>query len=296
MNKKNHILIKRKLQYEENHMPQPVAIITGAASGIGLASALRFADDYQLILSDISSEPLADLEKLLLQKGAAVSGVTSDISNEEHIQELVAKACDAGDIKALVHCAGLSPTMDRQGDKILQVNLIGTALLIEALSPHMKNGAVAVCIASQAGTFMQGELNPELGDLPENPLRDDFLSNIRAYRGEEWASEYAYSLSKLGVQLLVEKYALAWGQNNARIVSLSPGMVNTPMGLRENEHQPAMAELLKASPLGRFAQADEIAGTARFLCSADASFITGIDLLVDGGSTSSVKRQAAVPR
>ena len=266
-------------------MSKPVAIITGAAGGMGIATAMLFADEYQLVLSDISQERLDALEKLLLQKGVAVSTLKGDVSNSSDIQQLVNLASKNGEIKALVHTAGLSPTMDKAGDRIIEVNLIGTDLLLNALAPHMQNGAAAVCVASQAGTFMEPQSSPELNALLEEPMQPDFISKLKGHGDEEWFSQYAYSLSKLGVQLLVRKYAGVWGKNNARLISLSPGAIDTPMGQQESAHQPMMAELINVSPLGRMGQPDEIAKVAKFLCSADASLITGTDLLVDGGST-----------
>ena len=99
----------------------------------------------------------------------------------------------------------------------------------------------------------------------------------------------AYSLAKYGVIRLCQREASAWGARGARIVSLSPGIIQTPMGQQEFDQQPMMATLVAQTPLKRMGQPEEIAAAAAFLLSADASFITGCDMLVDGGVTGALR-------
>ncbi|MGI9296043.1 MAG: SDR family oxidoreductase [Pseudomonadales bacterium] len=272
-------------------MSKPVAIITGATGGMGLASARLFAQDHHVVLCDLSLDRLDALAKLLRQKGAAVSTQVTNISRKADVTALVELGSRLGSIGALIHTAGLSPMMT-DGKSIYEVNLRGTELMLAEITPYMHDGAVAVLVASQAGTFAEQHSCRALNQVLEHSLSDDFYQQLEQF---EAASELrqAYGFSKLGVQLLAQKYAPVWGAQNARVVSLSPGIIDTPMGQFENERQPIMKTLLETTPLARMGIADEIANTVRFLCSPDASFITGIDLLVDGGATHASLRAVA---
>lgn len=265
-------------------MTKPVAIITGAAGGMGEACVELYAQDHQVIASDVSAEKLDILSRRMRQKGAVIYTVVCDISKAEDVKTLISTAATAGKISAIVHTAGLSPTM-ADGRTIMDINLKGTALLLEELTPYMTDGATAVCIASQAGTFAALQATSEITQLLQDPLQSHFLEKLESAMGNPLTSDDGYGLGKLGVQLLVQKYAFGWGSKNARIVSISPGMIDTPMIALEFKEKPGMQMLLAETPLGRVGKAHEIAATARFLCSADASFITGVDLLVDGGAT-----------
>ncbi len=259
------------------------AIITGAASGIGLACAHRFANSHDLVLGDVSEEKLAVVLESLTSDGHQVKSVCGDIADEAYVDALVSAAVEDATTFALVHCAGLSPKM-AEAKRIYEVNLLGTARLLTCMSPHMGDGSVAVCIASQAGTFAKVGCTPAVEGVLAAPLEDSFFDALEQH---EVTADLvnAYANSKRGVQLLVEKHATSWGERNARIVSISPGMIDTPMGQFEAERQPLMATLLEATPLGRMGRAEEIAEVVHFMCSPAASFVTGVDLLVDGGTT-----------
>lgn len=272
-------------------MSKSVAIITGATGGMGMACSRLFAENHRLVLCDLSEEKLGALVKQLQQKGADVTGLCVDVSNREDIANLIVQSTSAGPIGALIHTAGISPMMS-DGKTIYEVNLIGTEYLLQSITPHMHDGAVAVLIASQAGTMAALESCHELNQLLENSLADDFYDRLEQFEAAAGLSN-AYGFSKLGVQLLAQKYAPQWGAQNARIVSLSPGIIDTPMGQFENERQPIMKTLIEGTPLCRWGLSDEIATAVRFLCSPDASFVTGTDLLVDGGATHAMLRSQA---
>ncbi|MCZ0944695.1 MAG: SDR family oxidoreductase [Gammaproteobacteria bacterium] len=269
-----------------------IAVITGAAGGMGVACAEMFAADHQLLLSDIAEDKLAALARRLRQKGVVARTQVCDFAKGADIADLVSSAGGLGTLGAVIHTAGLSPNM-ADGKLIYQVNLLGTATLLERLLPSMGDGAVTVCIASQASYMVEGQSTPEINGMLEQPLDPGFFGNIEQSLESAMASDMAYCFGKLGVRLLVRKYAAPFGRNNARIVSLSPGMIDTPMTRFEYERAPMMKQMLELTPLGRFGQPEEIASTVRFLCSRAASFITGMDLLVDGGSTQAVARAGA---
>lgn len=199
------------------------------------------------------------------------------------------KASQLGTLKGLVHTAGLSPTM-ADSKRITEVNLVGTGIVLDAFLPLATNGTSVVCISS-----MSGHMAPRQGPYTEilkQPLADNVIETMEQFsQGDSGA---AYSLSKLGVLLIVEDQALAWGERGARITSISPGTINTPMGRQEASQQEQMKMMLEITPLRREGEASEIASAVEFLLSDAASYITGIDLRVDGGTIANLNRVQAL--
>jgi NAD(P)-dependent dehydrogenase (short-subunit alcohol dehydrogenase family) len=163
--------------------------------------------------------------------------------------------------------------------RIVEVNLVGTTRLLDAFEPLVSPGSAAVCFASSAGYLPLELLGPELTRLIQDPRAVDFLDRAAALLPD---TGMAYAWSKKGVQLEAAKSAVLWGRRGGRVVSLSPGLIDTPMGRQEFENQPMMKPMLENTPLGRFGRAEELASVAAFLVSDDASFVSGVDLLVDG--------------
>jgi NAD(P)-dependent dehydrogenase (short-subunit alcohol dehydrogenase family) len=156
-------------------------------------------------------------------------------------------------------------------------------------------GTAAVCFASMAALLVR-DAAPEVDAVLDEPLAPGFLDELHAAAGpglEEPGTAYAWA--KRGVQRLVGRTAIDWGRRGGRICSISPGMIDTPMGRQEFAAQPVMAVLLEQTPLGREGTADEVAAVASFLLSDEASFVTGVDVLVDGGACAAVERSTGIP-
>jgi NAD(P)-dependent dehydrogenase (short-subunit alcohol dehydrogenase family) len=267
--------------------PARVAVITGGGGDMGFACARRLgARGHRLCLAEITPERLERAYAELTRQGFEVTRVTCDVADPKSIERLAQSAAQLGELAALVHTAGLSPTM-ADGRRIVAVNLVGTALLIEAFRPLAVEHTAAVLIASQAGHFARNARTPQLDALLDAPLRPDFLDAL-ARLDENCFGMAAYGISKYGVLRLAIREAPAWGARGARIVSLSPGIIDTGMGRQEYAAQPLMKTIVDRTPLHRQGTAEEIAAAVDFLCSKDASFVTGTDLLVDGGSTEQV--------
>jgi NAD(P)-dependent dehydrogenase (short-subunit alcohol dehydrogenase family) len=248
-----------------------VGVVTGAASGMGRACIDRLRGTVDHLLAVDLREP--DIEGTI--------GVACDVSDPAAIAALVDRVRELGIFRALAHAAGLSPTM-AEPRRIVEVNLVGTVMLLDALEPIVAPGSAAVCFASSAG-YMPLELllGEELAGLVREPRSADFLDRAGNLLTD---SGLAYAWSKKGVQLEAAAAAVRWGPLGGRVVSLSPGLIDTPMGRQEFAQQPMMQHILDATPLGRQGSADEVATVVAFLLSYDASFVSGIDVLVDGAS------------
>jgi NAD(P)-dependent dehydrogenase (short-subunit alcohol dehydrogenase family) len=245
-----------------------VGVVTGAASGMGRACVERLRGTVDHLLAVDLREPAID----------GTTGVACDVSDADAVAALATRVADLGAFRALVHAAGLSPTM-AEPRKIVDVNLVGTVRMLDAFEPLVTTGSAAVCFASSAGYLPLELLGPELTELVDVPRSDDFLERAAALLDD---SGMAYAWSKKGVQLEAAAAAVRWGPRGGRCISLSPGLIDTPMGRQEFEHQPIMKDLLEQTPLGRLGTAEEIAAVVAFLLSDEASFVSGIDVLVDG--------------
>lgn len=251
---------------------------------MGLACARRLGATHGLLLAEIDAKRLEHALEQLAEAGLDAEGETVDISDQDALHALAGRAASLGELGALVHTAGLSPTM-ADGARIWLVNLVGSARLMEAFRPLCRTSSVTVLIASQAGHFARQTATPELTALVDEPFAPDLIERVQALNPGLLEPGGAYGGAKYGVIRLAEREAASWGANGGRVVSLSPGIIDTGMGKQEYAAQPMMAVMVDKTPLGRMGTEDEIAKVVEFLCSDAASFVTGTDILVDGGST-----------
>jgi NAD(P)-dependent dehydrogenase (short-subunit alcohol dehydrogenase family) len=261
-----------------------LAVITGAGGGVGLACARRFAPTHSLLLAEARPEALQRAMTLLEGERADVSGAVCDVSDASAVGELAERAAALGEpLGALVHTAALSRSME-DGPRIIAVNLLGAALVLRAFLPLAGAGSVAVCLSSIGA---HREPIHALDGLLVDPLEDGFLERLERRIALRGSSGLAYDLSKRGVILLCERAAAEWGARRARVVSLSPGPIDTPMGQLEGKADAAGLERLSA--FGRVAEADEVAGAVALMCSEQAGYVTGCDLRVDGGTLAGIR-------
>lgn len=263
-----------------------VFVITGGSGGIGKATAKLLGKQGIILLADVNEERLAAAAIELKEAGIEhVAYQVVDVTNREDVKALATKASQMGKLAGLVHTAGLSPTM-ANWKKIMEVNAVGTAYILAEFINYATENTVVVCISS-----MSAHLVPATSELRENlkdPLDEHFMEKMEGATQE--SSEGSYPLSKIAVIEMVKDQAWCWGEKGARIVSISPGTINTQMGRAEAAQSQMMSVLLQNTPLRREGEPSEIASVIEFLFSDAASYITGTDILVDGGTIANMAR------
>jgi len=265
-----------------------VAVIIGVG-GMGTAVARRVGSGRTLLLADFAETALQRTAAVLRAEGHEVHTRAMDVSMGDSVVSLAGSAATLGSVDTVVHTAGVSPVSSSVA-QILRVDLVGTALVLDAFAEIVAPGAAGVCIASMAGHLPAALSEEQDRALAVTPAADllnlDFLApEIVQYPA------IAYALAKRANIGRVQAAARTWGERGARVNSLSPGIIATPMGHEEldGEFGESMRMMIESSSTGRIGTPEEIADAVTFLVGPHASFITGTDLLVDGGVVASVR-------
>ena len=267
-------------------MKRDVMILTGAGQ-IGMAIARRMGYGKKIVVGDKKLENAEDIARIMNNAGFDAIPVEMDLSSRASILSLIAEARKYGEISMLVNAAGVSPSQ-ASIETILKVDLYGTAVLLEEVGKVIKEGGVGVTISSQSGYRMPALTADEDEQLACTPA-EELLSlgilqpqNIRD-------TLHAYQMAKRCNVKRVMAEAVKWGERDARINSISPGIVVTPLALDEfnGPRGDFYKNMFAKCPAGRPGTADEIANVAELLMSDRGAIITGADFLIDGGATAS---------
>ncbi len=267
-------------------MKQKNVIVVIGAGSIGMAIARRVSAGKHILLADLRQENADAAAKVLSEAGFEVSTAIVDIASRVSVHALVEIATSIGGVTGLIHAAGVSPSQ-ASPSTIFKVDLYGTALLLEEFGNVIESGGSGVVIASQSGHRLPSLTLEQDKALATTPT-EELLSLPFLQSDAVDSSLFAYQLSKRGNSLRVKAEAVRWGKRGARINTISPGIIITPLAKDElsGPRGEGYRRMLEISPAGRAGTPDEVGNVGALLMGQDGAFITGSDFLMDGGVTS----------
>ncbi|MET3377922.1 NAD(P)-dependent dehydrogenase, short-chain alcohol dehydrogenase family [Variovorax sp. OV084] len=261
-----------------------VVVVIGAGS-IGQAIARRVSAGKHVLLADLRQEGADAAAKVLADAGFEVSTAVVDVSSRASVHALVETATALGSVTGLIHAAGVSPSQASPA-AILKVDLYGTALVLEEFGNVVAEGGAGVVIASQSGHRLPA-LSPEQNAALATTPTEDLLALPMLQPEQVKDSLHAYQLSKRGNSLRVMAEAVRWGKRGARVNTISPGIIFTPLARDEltGPRGEGYRRMIEASSAKRGGTPDEVGTVGALLLGPDGGFITGSDFLMDGGVT-----------
>jgi NAD(P)-dependent dehydrogenase (short-subunit alcohol dehydrogenase family) len=273
-------------------MTRKIAVVTGAAQGMGFAVALALAPDFDLLLADMNAAKLKEAAASLRQAGCTVNESLCDITQREQVRALATEAQALGSVGAVVNVAGISPT-NATPDLVFRVDAVGAALMMAEFYEVMSSGSAYVNFTSTSPYLMRPD--EELtGLLRLDPFSPEFITGNVEYidrfvakigakssGAQSINSGIAYSNAKTFVRDYTQRNATRFGKKGIRLLSLAPGNAMTPMYY--NESKESCDKMLPKTPLGRHSYSYEIGSVVAFLVSERASIICGVDIQADGG-------------
>ena len=265
-----------------------ISIITGGAGGMGLATAKLVGKEHHVVIVDVNQQRLDSALEALKALGISCDSAVCDITRRGEVDSLFQTVAKEGKIVSVIHTAGVSPQMT-DAKTIMKVNALGTVNITEAAYAIASDGFALVNVASMAAYIMPAIMIPRrafryAGSNADVFLRKSlFLSHLMP--GKLYRNGLSYAVSKAFVIWYSKKNAARFGRKNARIVSVSPGSFDTDMGRLEEKS--GSAKMLEKAALKRFGRAEEIAEVLAFCAGSKAGYLTGVDLLCDGGVVAS---------
>jgi NAD(P)-dependent dehydrogenase (short-subunit alcohol dehydrogenase family) len=271
-----------------------VSVITGGAGGMGLATAAIIGRDHTVVLCDVRHDRLAAAATSLQSLGVTATAVHCDVTDRRAVAGLFGAATGLGTVVSVIHAAGVSPSMGA-ADYIMATNALGTVNVNEEFHAIAGEGSVIVNVASMSAHLLPAEMVPTdqfpLALDDADAFMDAMLTTCHIV-DEDMRSGIAYALSKTFVRWYSQSQAERFNARGMRIVSVSPGSVDTEMG-RLEEAAGAGAMVANAA-VPRWGKAEEMAELLAFCASAKAGYLTGTDILNDGGVIASITERARV--
>jgi NAD(P)-dependent dehydrogenase (short-subunit alcohol dehydrogenase family) len=263
-----------------------VIVVIGPGS-IGQAIARRVGVGKRVLLADLHQANAEAAAEVLSNAGYEANIATVDVSSRESVHALVGKATALGNVTGVIHAAGVSPSQ-ASPETILAVDLYGTALVLEEFGNVIASGGSGVVIASQSGHRL-GALTAQQNEALALTPAEELLSLPFLQPDQVKDSLHAYQLSKRGNSLRVMAEAVRWGKRGARVNTISPGIVITPLAKDEltGPRGEGYRRMIELCPVGRAGTPDEVGAVGAMLMGPDGAFITGSDFLMDGGVTAS---------
>jgi len=267
-------------------MMKNLIVVIGAGS-IGQAIARRVSQGKHVLLADLRQENADAAAQVLKDAGFDVTTSHVDVSSRASIQALVKRATELGEIMGVIHAAGVSPSQ-ASSETILAVDLYGTAVVLEEFGKVIANGGSGIVIASQSGHRLP-PLTVEENEALATTETETLLALPMLQKDKITDPLLAYQYSKRGNSLRVMAEAVKWGKRGARLNTISPGIIFTPLANDElsGPRGAGYRRMLEISPAGRGGTPDEVGAVAALLMGPEGSFITGSDFLMDGGVTAS---------
>jgi NAD(P)-dependent dehydrogenase (short-subunit alcohol dehydrogenase family) len=261
-----------------------VIVVLGAGS-IGQAIVRRVSAGKQVLLADLRPENADAAAKTLSDAGFNVTTATVDVSSRASVKALVETATGLGEVSGVIHAAGVSPSQ-APPEVILKVDLYGTALVLEEFGNVIVRGGAGIVIASQSGHRLPPLSVEQNAALATTPV-EELLVLPMLQPDQVRDSLHAYQLSKRGNSLRVMAEAVRWGKRGARVNTISPGIIITPLANDElkGPRGPGYRRMMEVSAAGRAGTPDEVGTVGALLMGSDGAFITGSDFLMDGGVT-----------
>jgi NAD(P)-dependent dehydrogenase (short-subunit alcohol dehydrogenase family) len=263
-----------------------VTVVIGAGS-IGQAIARRVSAGKQVLLADLHQGNAEVAAEVMSNAGFEVSTATVDVSSRESLHALVETATAFGNVTGVIHAAGVSPSQ-ASPTAILAVDLYGTAVLLEEFGNVIARGGAGVVISSQSGHRLSALTAEQDAALATTPA-EELLTLPMLQPDQVTDSLHAYQLAKRGNSLRVMAEAVRWGKRGARVNTISPGIIFTPLAKDEltGPRGEGYRRMIELCPVGRGGTPDEVGTVGALLMGPDGAFITGSDVLMDGGVTAS---------
>jgi NAD(P)-dependent dehydrogenase (short-subunit alcohol dehydrogenase family) len=265
-----------------------VLLVVGTGA-MGLAVARRCGSGRRIVLADVGTEALSQSASALDAEGHDVTTVEVDVADAASVDALAKSGRELGSVTGIVHTAGVSP-VQASADRVVAVDLLGVAHMLHSFETVVAPGGAAVVIASMAG-HLAPPLSPEDELAIARATADELRSLPCVAQAAAGDAGLAYAFAKRAVAIRVAAASVAWGRRGARVNAISPGIIATPMGHAElaSTSGQFMRQMVASSGTGRLGTPDDIATATEFLLSPQSSFVTGTDLLVDGGAIAAVR-------